>query len=75
MKHPSRVSKSGRHTDACLRKIFHNLRKILAFKRETVKSTSFNRILLILTHFFCALWPFRHLFMRNFFWLKILPAQ
>ena len=33
--------KSGRHTDT-LRKIFHNLCKILAFEHETVKLTSFN---------------------------------
>ena len=32
-----KVSKSGRHTDTRLRKIFHNLLKILAFKRKTVK--------------------------------------
>ena len=47
----TRVSKSGRHAYACLRKIVHNLRKILAFERETVKITSFNLILLILTIF------------------------
>ena len=32
-----RVSKSGRHADACLRKIFHNLHKMMAFKSKTVK--------------------------------------
>ena len=32
-----RVSKSGRHADARLRNIFHKLRKILDFKRETEK--------------------------------------
>ena len=40
----SRVSKNGRQTDACQRKIFLNLRKILAFERETVKISSFNMI-------------------------------
>ena len=33
--------------------------------------TSFNLILLILTQFFCVLWPFWHIFMHNFFGLKI----
>ena len=64
-----RVSKIGRHTDARLRKIFHNLYKILAFERKTVKKTSsFNLILLMsLKHFFCVLWPFRHIIMHIFF--------
>ena len=68
----SRVSKSGKHSDTRLSKIFHNLRKILAFERKTEKVifTSFNLILLILTHFFCVLWPFRYIFKR-FFWLEI----
>ena len=44
-----RVSKSGRHADARLRKIIHNLRKMMAFERKTVEITSFNLILLILT--------------------------
>ena len=70
-----RVSKSGRHADARLRKIFHNMRKVLAFECDTVKITSFNLILLILTHFLCVLWPFRHIFMSNFFWLDILSVQ
>ena len=39
-----RGSKTGRHTDARLRKIFHNLRKILAFEHKAVKITSFNLI-------------------------------
>ena len=39
-----RVSKSGRHTDACLRKISHNLLKILPIECKTVKITSFNLI-------------------------------
>ena len=63
----SRVSKSGRHTDARLRNIFHKLRKILHFECETVKITSFNLILLILTHFFCVLCSFRHIFMHKYF--------
>ena len=50
----SRVSKSGRHADAHLRKTFHKVRKILAFERTIVKITYFNQILLILTHFFCV---------------------
>ena len=76
----ARVSKSSRHT-ICrhtkdhLRKIFHNLRKNLAFEQETVKFTSFNLTLLIISHFFCVLWLFRHIFMHNFFWLDILSAQ
>ena len=37
-------SDSGRHTDARLRKIFQNLRKILAFERKTLKLASFNMI-------------------------------
>ena len=40
-----RVSKSGRHTDACLRNFFHNLHKILA-ECKTVK-------LPLLTWFYC----------------------
>ena len=40
-----RVSKSGRHAVARLRKIVHKLRKILAFEQVTVKITSFNLIL------------------------------
>ena len=59
----------------CLLFFFHNLRKILAFERKTVKITSFNLILLILMHFFCVLWPFLHIFVSNFFWLEVLPAQ
>ena len=43
------VSKSGRTR---LRKMFHNLRKILAFEHKTVKNTSFNLILLISMQFF-----------------------
>ena len=53
-----RVSKSGRHADARLRKIVYKLRKILASERGTVKITSFNLILLILTHFFCFFMAF-----------------
>ena len=62
-----RVSKSGRHTDMHLRKMFHNVRKILPFERKTVKITSFNLISLILMHFFCVLWPFRAHFRMQFF--------
>ena len=40
----TRVSKSGRHADARLHKIFHKLREMLAFERKTVKITSFNLI-------------------------------
>ena len=61
------VSKSG----SWLKKLFHNLRKILAFQRKTVKITSFNLILLGLMHFFCVLWHFRHIFIHNFCWLAI----
>ena len=70
-----RVFKSGRHADTRLRKFVNNLRKIMAFERETVKITYFNLILLVLTHFFCVLWPFRHIFVRQFFWPEILIAQ
>ena len=76
MCHRSRVSKSGRHTNAHLRKNFHNLHKILDFERKTVtKNTSFN--LMILTHFFCILYfvSFPANFPAHFFWLAILPAQ
>ena len=38
------VSKKARHTDAHLCKSFHNLRKILALKRKTVKIILFNLI-------------------------------
>ena len=70
-----RVSKSGRQADTRLRKIFHKLRKILTFERETVKIISFNLILLILTHFFCVLLSFWQIIMRKFCWLDILTAQ
>ena len=63
----SRVSKSDRHAYARLRKYFHNLRKILAFEHKTIKVTSSNLILLILTHFVCVIWPFQHIFMHTFF--------
>ena len=59
-----RVSKNGRLTDTRLRKIFYNLRKILAFKRKTVKKLP---CLPILTHFLCVLWPLRHISMQHFF--------
>ena len=72
---PIRVSKSGRHTDARLRKIFHNQWKILAVERKTVNITSFNLIKLILMPFFCVLWPFWHIFMQHLFWPDIFPAQ
>ena len=43
---------------------------------DTVKITSFDLFLLIMTNlFFCVLWLFRHIFMRKFFWLDILTAQ
>ena len=65
MCHRSRVSKSGKHTNARLRKIFHNLHEILDFERKTLtKNNSFN---LILTHFFFIVCPFRHIFMHIFF--------
>ena len=51
------------------------LRKILAIERQTVNFTSVNLILLILTHFLCVLWPSRHIFMSNFFWLEIFSVQ
>ena len=77
MVYDSTVSKYGRHADARLHKNFHNLRKIVAFEQKTLtkKNTSFNLILLILMHFFSVLWPFRHIFMRNFSWLDIVPAK
>ena len=59
--------KSGRHADARLRKIVQNLRKILVFERGNVKITSFNLIFLILTHLFCVVWHFWHIFMHNCF--------
>ena len=73
----TQVSKGtfSKSTVACLRKIFHNMRKILAFECKTVKITSSNLILLILTKYFYVLWPFRHIFMRDCFWPDILPGQ
>ena len=51
MCHRSRVSKSGKHTNARLRKIFHNLHKILDFEHKTVKLPLLTRYLLILSTF------------------------
>ena len=58
MRNAHRVSKSRRHTSA---------QRFLGFERKTVKITSFNLILLILTHIFCVLCSFRHTFMRKYF--------
>ena len=63
--HLPRVSKSGRHADA-------RLRKILAFERKTVKITSFNLILLISLFLCCVAFPAH--FHAQFIWLDILPA-
>ena len=43
----------------------------MAFERKTVKITSFNLNLLILTHFFCVSLPFWHIFMRYILRLEI----
>ena len=71
----ARDSKSSRHAGARLRNIFHKLRKILYFERETVKITSFNLILLILTHFSVYYVLSGTFSCANIFWPDIMSAQ
>ena len=71
----SRISKSGRHTDARLRKIFHNLRKILAFERKTVNITYLNLIFTDFNALFLCFMAFLAHFHAQSICLDIFPAH